>query len=61
MHRSLVPAVGLVLLVASSAHAQTADNVLVVINENSPASVEIAEYYANARSIGPDNVARINT
>jgi uncharacterized protein (TIGR03790 family) len=39
--------------------AQGADNVLVVINETSQASVQIGEYYARARSIAQMHVLRI--
>jgi uncharacterized protein (TIGR03790 family) len=41
--------------------AQTGANVLVVINEASPASVEIGEYYIAKRNIPADNVVRIRT
>ena len=53
--------IALLLLVASRAGAQSADNVLVVINEKSEASVKVGEYYANARVIAADHVVRIKT
>jgi uncharacterized protein (TIGR03790 family) len=43
------------------ATAQTGQNVVVVINEASPASVQIGEYYAKARSVPPDQVVRLKT
>lgn len=49
------------LWAAWPAHAQTSDNVLVVVNENSPASIEIGQYYTAARSIPADHVVRIKT
>jgi uncharacterized protein (TIGR03790 family) len=52
-------AVVLALLVAGSAHAQTADNVLLLVNENSPASLDIGNYYAQKRSIPPSNIVRL--
>jgi uncharacterized protein (TIGR03790 family) len=45
----------------ASAAAQTGANVLVVINSASPASVQVGEYYATARSIPDKNVVRITT
>ena len=47
--------------VVSSAHAQSAENVAVVINEASPESKEIGEYYVQARGIPAENVIRIKT
>jgi uncharacterized protein (TIGR03790 family) len=41
--------------------AQTADNVLVVINDASPASVQVGEYYAHKRAIAQDHVVRLKT
>src|SRR5262245_17012576 len=41
--------------------AQSADSVLVVINEASPASIEIGGYYAQKRAIPKENVIRIRT
>ena len=39
--------------------AQTADNLLVVINGNSAASVLIGEYYAKIRQVAPDHILRV--
>jgi uncharacterized protein (TIGR03790 family) len=47
------------LLVATQAAAQTAQNVLIVINEQSPESKEIGEYYLQKRQIPPANVVRL--
>ena len=53
---------GVVLAVsASPAFAQTAENVMVVINDASPESVRIGEYYAAKRNIPPENVVRLKT
>ena len=38
------------------ARAQTVDNVLVVINENSPASVAVGGHYVKARTVGREHV-----
>ena len=44
---------------APSVWAQSAENVAVVINENSGESREIGEYYARKRALPPSNVLRI--
>lgn len=49
------------LLSTTPASAQSAANVLLVINDASPASVEVGEYYAKVREIPKDNVAHITT
>ena len=49
------------LLASRSAEAQGPDNVLLVINEKSPASVEIGEYYAARRGLRPNHVLRLDT
>ena len=41
------------------ARAQSAENVAIVINDNSPDSQRIGEYYAKARSLPPGNILRI--
>ncbi len=51
----------LFLNVTSTATGQTAGNVAVVINENSPASVRIGEYYSRKRAVPPSNIIRIRT
>lgn len=51
---------GLLALPKASA-AQTGDNVLVVVNSNSPDSIEIGEYYAKVREIPKNQVARISS
>ena len=43
------------------ARAQSAENVAIVINDNSPDSQRIGEYYAKARSLPPGNILRIRT
>ena len=49
------------LLVAQVAAAQGPENVLLVINESSPASVEIGDYYAAQRKLSPNHVLRLKT
>src|SRR5215471_8161451 len=52
---------GVLALVPTRAAAQTADNVLVVINDASPTSVQIGEYYIRKRSIAQDHVIHLKT
>src|SRR5262245_7261635 len=58
---SLATLIALSALVPTPAAAQSADNVLVVINEASPVSVQIGEYYVRKRAIPQDHVLRLNT
>ena len=48
-----------VALVAGPAHAQTANNVLLVVNDASTDSVQVGEHYARARGVPASQVARI--
>jgi uncharacterized protein (TIGR03790 family) len=57
--RSFAPGFALTLALACPAGAQTAANVLVVINEASPDSIRIGEYYAAKRGVRSDHVVRI--
>ena len=41
--------------------AQSAENVAIIINDNSPASQRIGEYYARKHALPPSNVIRIRT
>ena len=41
--------------------AQTGDSVLVVVNQNDPASLRVGEYYQSRRSIPTKNICRIET
>jgi uncharacterized protein (TIGR03790 family) len=50
----------LFLLVALPVFPQTAANVLVVLNQGSPLSENIANYYAGRRHIPPGNICRLN-
>lgn len=50
----------LVCFGAASAEAQTAANVAVVINEDSPASIQVGEHYARARAIPESNIIRLH-
>ena len=45
--------------VPSPAAAQSAQNVLLVINENSPVSVEVGSHYASVRQLPTRNIVRI--
>ena len=49
------------LLIGTPLFAQTADNVLVVMNEVSPISLDIGMYYAQKRGIPKTNLLRIKT
>ena len=51
----------LILLLAAAAGAQTPENVLLVLNESSPVSLEIGQYYAQKRGLPPGNTLRIRT
>jgi uncharacterized protein (TIGR03790 family) len=52
---------GLLMSIPTVALAQSGANVLVVANESNAASVQIAERYAQARSLPPDNVLRLKS
>src|SRR5688572_10198321 len=52
---------GVVFTLAPPLFAQSAENVAVVINENSEASQQIGEYYARRRAVPPANVIRVRT
>jgi uncharacterized protein (TIGR03790 family) len=43
------------------ASAQSVDNLVLVINDSSPASVQVGEYYAQKRKVASDHVVHINT
>jgi uncharacterized protein (TIGR03790 family) len=53
-------AVMLVALVSGPAWAQSAANVLLVVNEASPDSVEIGNYYSTARQIPAGQIVRVS-
>ena len=46
-------------LSARAAAAQTADNILLVVNDRSPVSTRIGEYYARARAVAADHVVHL--
>ena len=46
-------------LVAPETHAQSVDNLLLVINDASPASVQIGEYYARKRAVPADQIVHL--
>ncbi|MGQ0732813.1 MAG: TIGR03790 family protein [Acidobacteriota bacterium] len=47
--------------VPAAAHAQTGENVAIVINEASEVSVRVGEYYAKVRGLPVENVIRVRT
>ena len=53
-------ALPILLLTAAGAGAQTAANVLLVVNQGSPDSVKIGEHYARVRSIPAEQVVQLN-
>jgi uncharacterized protein (TIGR03790 family) len=54
-------AVTLIGVTATSVAAQTAENVAVIINDNSAASQKVGEYYARKRSLPSSHVIHIQT
>ena len=56
-----LPFVACVWFAPSEAHAQGPDNVALVINDQSPASQRVGDYYARKRAIPPSNIIRIRT
>jgi uncharacterized protein (TIGR03790 family) len=51
----------LTLCSAAAAHAQSGEHIAVVINEASPDSLKVGDYYVRQRGIPPGNVIRIRT
>ena len=51
----------LLALVSTSAFAQDGTNVLLVVNSASPAGQQIADRYAAARGVPPDNIVSVTT
>jgi uncharacterized protein (TIGR03790 family) len=51
----------LCLLVSVPGFSQTPDNVLVVLNESSPVSMDVGMYYAQKRGIPQSNILKIKT
>ena len=49
------------LLVAAPLYSQTAENVLLVLNEASPISMDVGMYYAQKRGIPQANILRLKT
>ena len=61
MFLSIIVGVLVTISAAAPAHAQDGTNVLLVVNEMSPASEQIGGHYASARRIPQDNVLRLKT
>jgi uncharacterized protein (TIGR03790 family) len=63
IRNSLLCAAALVIWggLATTVRAQSSENVAIVINDNSPESQRVGEYYARARALPPANVLRIRT
>jgi uncharacterized protein (TIGR03790 family) len=57
----LAPLFLLFTVPSRSVFAQKPENVLLVVNEASPISLEVGQYYAEKRGIAKDNVLHINT
>ncbi len=57
--RGLIPF--LCVLTVQAALAQTAENLLLVVNEASPVSLEIGQYYAGKRGVAKDDILRVKT
>ncbi len=51
----------LMLLCAAPLFSQTAENVLLVLNESSPVSMDVGMYYAQKRGIPQANILRLKT
>jgi uncharacterized protein (TIGR03790 family) len=51
----------LCLIFAGAARAQSPENVLLILNESSPVSLEVGQYYAQKRGIPEQNVLRVKT
>jgi uncharacterized protein (TIGR03790 family) len=62
-HGRSLAAIGLAILalglVPAAATAQTAENLLLVINDASPASVQIGEYYTRKRAVQRDHIVHL--
>ena len=56
-----MPRLLLVLVLLSCLHAQTGDNVLLVVNRKDPVSLQIGDYYKLKRSIPARNVCPLTT
>jgi uncharacterized protein (TIGR03790 family) len=59
MATALLCSLLMVGLGATPASAQTPDNVLLVVNETSPASVQVGDYYARKRALPQDHVVHL--
>jgi uncharacterized protein (TIGR03790 family) len=57
----MVALVAFLVSLPNAARAQSAENVAVVVNDNSPDSQRIAEYYVRRRGIPATNIIRIRT
>ena len=55
----VVAALLFVSVLASSAAAQSADNLLLVINTSSPDSIQVGDYYARKRMVAADRILRL--
>ncbi len=63
MHNPIrfIPSLCLFLLFSVPLFSQTADNILLILNEASPLSMDIGMYYAQKRGVPRQNLLRINT
>ena len=51
----------LILLPTVQLFAQSAENILLVLNESSQISMEVGQYYAEKRGVARDNILRLKT
>ena len=49
----------LILLPTVQLFAQSAENILLVLNESSQISMEVGQYYAEKRGVARDNILRL--
>jgi uncharacterized protein (TIGR03790 family) len=49
----------LILVPGARLFAQSAQNILLILNETSPVSLDVGQYYAEKRGIPPDNILRL--
>ena len=57
----MIRGIWLLAAVATAALPQTAENVLLVVNDSSAVSRQIGDYYASKRAVPPANVCRLKT
>ena len=61
LSNAMITRIAVLLLFAAPLFCQTSENVLLVVNESSPISMDIGAYYAQKRGIPRENVIRVKT